>query len=123
MRLNLVSDRNWNYIDRVRLKMEATDCFNFIAASRRFHVYHDTVNWNLYIGQDLSFKCELNNMRDKFAVFGKALLPEKIAPVVVGLVSKDLSRHIWFAIQKGAKVSAVVGNIKPKPSSLLQVRL
>ena len=120
MRLNLVSDRNWNYIARVTLKMEATDCFNFIAALRGFHVYHDTVNWNLYIGQDLRFKCELNNIRDKFAVCGKALLPEKIAPVVAGLVAKELSRHIWFAIQKGAKVSAVVDNIKPKASSLLQ---
>ena len=59
-------------------------------------------------------------MNDKFAVCGKALLPGKIAPVVVGHVAKELSIHIWFAIQKGAKVSAVVDNIKPKPSPLLQ---
>ena len=49
-------------------------------------------------------------MHNKFAVCGKALLPGKIAPVVVGHVTKELSRHIWFAIQKGAKVSTVVDN-------------
>ena len=100
--------------------MATTDCFTFTTALHGFHVYHNTVNWNLYIGQDVSFKCELDNMNDKFAVCGKALLPGKIAPVVVGHVARELSRHIWFAIQKGAKVSAVVDNIKPKPSPLLQ---
>ena len=49
-------------------------------------------------------------MDNKFAVCGKALLPGKIAPVVVGHVTKELSRHIWFPIQKGAKVSTVVDN-------------
>ena len=100
--------------------MATTDCFTFITDLRGFHVYHNTVNWNPYIGQDLSFKCELNNMHDKLAVCGKVLLPGRIAPVVVGHVAKVLSRHIWFAIQKWAKVSAVVDNTKPKPSPLLQ---
>ena len=59
-------------------------------------------------------------MHEKFAVSGKALLPGKVAPVVVGHVTKELSRHIWFAIQKGAKVSAVADKTKPKPSPLLQ---
>ena len=78
------------------------------------------MNWNPYIGQDLSFKCELNNMHDKIAVCGKALLPGKIAPVIVGHVAKKLSRHIWFTVQKEKKVSAIVDNTKPKTSPLLQ---
>ena len=81
--------------------MATTDFFTFITALRGFHVYHNNMNWNSYIGEDLSFKCKLNNMHDKFAVYGKALLPGKIAPVVVGHVAKELSGHIWFAIQKG----------------------
>ena len=100
--------------------MTTTDCFTFITALRTFHVYHDTVNWNPYIGQDLSFKCELNNMHNTFAVCGKALLPGKISPVVVGHVAKELSSHIWFAIHNVTKVSAVVDNTKPKPWPLLQ---
>ena len=59
-------------------------------------------------------------MHDNFAVCGKALLPGKISPLVVGSVAKELSRHIWFAIQKGGKVAAVVDKTKPKPSPLLQ---
>ena len=100
--------------------MATNDCFTFVTALGSFHVYHGTVNWNPYIGQDLSFKCELNNMHKKFAVCSKALLPGKIVPVDVGHVAKELSRHIWFAIQKGTKVSAVVDNTKSKPSPLLQ---
>ena len=78
--------------------MVATDCFTFIAALYGFQVYHNTVNWSPYIEQDWSFKCELNNMHDKFTVCGKALLPGKIAPVVAGHVTKELSRQIWFGI-------------------------
>ena len=89
--------------------MATNDCFTFITALRRFHIYHK-----------LNFKCEFNNMHDNFAVCGKALLPGKIAPLVVGHVAKELSRHIWFAIQKGAKVSAVADKTKPKPSPLSQ---
>ena len=59
-------------------------------------------------------------MHYKFAVCGKGLLPEKTAPVVAGHVAKELSRHTWFAIQKGAKAFAVVDNTKSKPSLLLQ---
>ena len=59
-------------------------------------------------------------MHDKYAVCGKALLPGKIAPVVVGRVAKELSRLIWFAVQKETKVSAIVDNTNPKTSPLLQ---
>ena len=37
-----------------------------------------------------------------------------------GHVAKELARHVWFAIQKGAKVSAFVDNTKPKFAPLLQ---
>ena len=40
--------------------------------------------------------------------------------MTVGHVAKELLRHIWFAIQKRAKLSAVVDITKPKPSPLLQ---
>ena len=43
-----------------------------------------------------------------FALSDSAILPGKIAPVVVGHASKILSRYIWFTTQKGAKVSAIV---------------
>ena len=106
----------WGTISR----KTTTDCVIFITVLHGFHVYHNTVNWNPYIGQNLCFKWESNNMHDKFAICGKALLPGKIVPLVVWHFAKELSRHIWFTIQKGAKVSAVVDNTKPKPLPLLQ---
>ena len=87
-----------------------TPCFKFITALQGFHVYGNTVNWKQYNGQEIVFKCELNNKHDKFAVCGKAMLPGKIASVIVGHVPKEISRYFRFAIQKGAKVSAIVVN-------------
>ena len=64
-----------------------THCFNFITTVLRgFHVYHNTVNWSPFDGQEVAFKCEFNDPYDKFAGCGKAILPGKIAPVVVGHV-------------------------------------
>ena len=71
--------------------MATTDCFTFITALRGFQVYHNIVNWNPYIGDQLSVKCKLNNMHDKFYVCSKALLPGKFAPFVVGHVTRELS--------------------------------
>ena len=48
------------------------------------------------------------------------MLPGKIASVIVGHVPKEISGYIWFAIQKGAKVSAIVVNTEWQPSPLIQ---
>ena len=95
-------------------------CFSFITDLHSFHVYRNTVSWNPCIGQEIYFKCELNSTHDKCAVRSKAMLPWKIAPAVFGHVPKELSKHIWFAIQKGAKASAIVETANPQPLPLLQ---
>ena len=77
------------------MDLSVTHCFNFITALRGFHAYHSTVNWNPCIEQKIFFKREFDNKHDRFAVCSKAMLPGKIAPVVVGYVPKELSRHIW----------------------------
>ena len=41
------------------------------------------------------------------------MLPRKIDP-------QEISRYIWFAIQKGAKVSAIVVNTERQPPPLMQ---
>ena len=99
--------------------MALTNCFSIITAFRNFHVFHNTANWNLRIGQEISCKGELNNEHAKFTVCVSAILPRKIGPAVGGDASKKLSRYIWFTSQKGAKKSAVVDNAKPYPSPLL----
>ena len=69
-------------------------CSNFIIALRGFHAYHNTVNLNPCIEQKYNFKREFYNKHGRFAVGGRAMLPGKVAPVVVGHVPKELSRHI-----------------------------
>ena len=50
------------------MALSIAHCFEFIIALRGYHVYVNAVNWKPYNGQEIVFKCELNNKHDKFAV-------------------------------------------------------
>ena len=84
---------------RLFIKMSITDCFGFNTNLHGFHVYWNIVNGNIYIGQDTSLKCKLNNTYGKFAVYDKAILSGNITLSVVSHIPTKLSRHILFAIQ------------------------
>ena len=60
-----------------------TDTSEFFTGLRGFHVYYNTVNWVLYFGQNIIFKCEYNSKHDRCAVAGKTLLKGRIAPITV----------------------------------------
>ena len=92
----------------------------YFTGLRRFHAYSNTVNWKHHIGQKIFFKREHNNNYDKFAVAGKTLLKVRIGAVTVGDIPRELSRHTWYAIQKGAKFRATAYYTKAKPSPLIQ---
>ena len=94
--------------------------YEFFTALRGFHVYSNTVNWRLYVGQKITFKREHNNPHDRFAVAGKTRLKGKIALVTVGHVPRELARYVWYAIMEGAEFEAVVHQEKEKPSPLVQ---
>ena len=98
----------------------ATHCYQFTTSLRGFHVYYNTVNWEPCIGQKLPFNCECNNPHNKFAVCGKTILPGKLLNSVVGHVPREIARHIWFALQIGATISATVVDSKPRKSPLVQ---
>ena len=97
-----------------------THCYQFTTALRGFHVYYNTVNWKPFVGQKLTFNCERNNPHDKFAVCGKTILPGKLVNSVVGHVPREIAWYIWFALQKGATLSATVVDSKPRKSHLVQ---
>ena len=92
-----------------------TDTFEFFTGLRGFCVCCNTVKWVPYVGQNIIFKCEYNNKRDRFAVAGKTLLKGCIAPITVGHVPRELSRHTWHVIQEGAQFKAMVHNTKARP--------
>ena len=97
---------------------QMTLIYEFTTALRGFHVYR--CEWKPYLNQPIEFKRELDNPYDRFAVAGKAKLPGKLCPVIVGHVPREMSRHIWYAIREGAEFSGVVKLVEPKPSPLLQ---
>ena len=78
-----------------------TDTFEFFTGLKGFHVYCNTVNWVPYVEQNIIFKLEYNNKHHSFDVAGKTLLKLRIAPITVGHVPRELSRHTWYAIQEG----------------------
>lgn len=94
--------------------------FEFFTALRGFHVYCNTVNWEPYVGQKISFKREHNNKYDKFAVAGQALLRGRLGEITVGHIPRELSRYTWYAMAGGAKFKAFVNDAKRRPSPLLQ---
>ena len=94
--------------------------FEFASGLQDFHVYKNTENWRPEKGQELTFHREFDNDFDRFAVAGKTLLPEKLAPSIVEYVPRELSRYIWYALRYGAIITANVKDERPKRSPLVQ---
>ena len=78
------------------------------------------MNWDPYVGQNISFKREYKNKHGRFAVAGENLLKSRIAPITAGHVLKELFRHTWYTMQGGARFEATVHNKKARPSALVQ---
>ena len=76
--------------------------------------------WNPYIDQFLDFRPEWDNGHDDFAVAGYARLPGRPRMSVVGHIPRELSRHIWFALDLGARVTGKIKSDQYRPSPLLQ---
>ena len=74
-------------------------------------------------GQELTFHREFDNDFDRFAVARKTLLPEKLAPSVVGHISRELSRYIWYALRYAAITSTEVKDERPNRLPLVQCGL
>ena len=94
-------------------------CFQVRSAIRGYHVYCNSEGWTPKMGEKISFRREFDNKHDRFAVSAKSSLPGRIAPVTVGHVPREISRYIWYALQKGALISEVI-DASPKRSPLLQ---
>ena len=100
--------------------MQTAQSFCFTTGLRGFHVYSTTKGWKPYLQQKITFKREHNNVHDRFAVSGLTTLRGTLAPVVVGHIPRELSRYVWYALQKGAKFTGEVIAVKAKRSPLIQ---
>ena len=48
------------------------------------------------------------------------MFPGKLAPDIIGHIPREISRHMWYAMAKGADVTARVIDTRPKRSPLIQ---
>ena len=96
----------------------AIGTFDFITGLRGFHVYRDI--WKPSLNQFINFKQEKNNRYDRFAVAGMTILPGTLAASIVGHMPRELSRFIWYAIERGARITATLVSTQAKDSPLVQ---
>ena len=96
----------------------ATGTFDFITGLCGFHVYRDIWKPSLY--QFINFKQERNNRYDRFAVAGMTKLPGTLAASIVGHMARELSRFIWYAIERGAPITATLVSTEAKDSFLVR---
>ena len=94
--------------------------FTFAMGLRGFHVYRNTENWKPVISQDVRFRREENNEKDRFAVGGFVRIPGRPGRVLVGHIPRELSRYVWHALFLGCQFNASVANTHYKPSPLIQ---
>ena len=90
----------------------ATGTFDFIIGLRGFHVYRDI--WKPSLNQFINFKQERNNHYDRYAVAVMAKLPGTLAASIVGYMPCELSRFIWYAIERGAQITATLVSTQAK---------
>ena len=96
----------------------ATGTFNFITGLRGVHVYRDI--WKSSHNQFINFKQERNNHYDRFAVVGMTKLPGTLAASIIGHMPRELSPFIWYAIERGARITATLVSTQAKNSPLVQ---
>ena len=99
---------------------QSSESFCFTTGLRGFHVYSTTKGWKPYLQEKITLKREHDNVHDRFAVSGLTTLRGRLAPVVVGHIPRELSRYVWYALEKGAKFTGEVLTAKAKRSPLIQ---
>ena len=93
---------------------------NIITFQTGLRGYHEYKKIWPYIRQFEEFRQEQENIHDNFAVAWYATLPGIARMCVVGHMPRELSRHIWFALDLGSRVIGKVISEQFRPSPLLQ---
>ena len=85
---------------------------------RGFHYYQK--DWKPSVNDILTFCHEKDNPHDPFAVAIKGKLKSTVAPITVGHVPIEISRFVFFSLERGCNYSAEVLEKKPSRSPLQQ---
>ena len=87
--------------------------FTCLCGLRGYHKYRSV--WTPTIGEELvANKHENHNVRDRYAITAFKLLPGPIHPSVVGHLSREISRFIYYIIIiiHGGRVSCQVIDVR-----------
>ena len=90
-------------------------------ASRGWHVYQKTVWPKPKIGEKVvacKEKGKAALQSDPFSVAWMLKRKDKIAPVVAGHIPREISRAVWFFIEKGGSLSGKVFEERCRPSPI-----
>ena len=85
---------------------------------RSYHVYRSP--WEPVVGEVLQFYQEPDNKHDQFAVALKSSAGVGNESSVVGHAPIEISRILYFALQHGCQLCAIVAESKYYPSPLVQ---
>ena len=104
--------------------------FEIQVASRGWHKYGKTVWTNLKIGELLQAKREANLVAlniDPYSIARMLKRRDKLVPIVVGHIPKEISRFVWFFLGYGGEVKGKVYSQKcqasPIPNGDLEIIL
>ena len=102
--------------------------FSAEVGSRGYHVYHKTSWRNIHLHQHVVVLKEVNNISINVHPYCCRIpikRDDRIRPVTVGHVARELSRFVFYSFQEGGSVTGTAASttprISPKPQGGLEV--
>ena len=95
--------------------------FSAEVGSRGYHVYRETSWRNIHLHQHVVVLKEVNNISidiDPYCCRITIKRVDRIGPVTVGHVPRELSRFIFYFIQEGGSVTGTVASTTPRISPI-----
>ena len=95
--------------------------FSAEVGSRGYHVYRKTSWRNIHLHQHVVVLKEVNNISidiDPYCCRITIKRVDRIGPVTVGHVPRELSRFIFYFIQEGGSVTGTVASTTPRISPI-----
>ena len=100
--------------------------FSAEVGSRGYHICHETSCRNIHLHQHVVVLKEVNNISiniDPYCCRITIKRVDRIGPVTIGHVPRELSRFIFYFIQEGGSVTGAVESTKPRISPIPEVGL
>ena len=95
--------------------------FSAEVGNRGYHIYHETSCRNIHLHQHVVVLKEVNNISiniDPYCCRITIKRVDRIGPVTVGHVPRELSRFIFYFIQEGGSVTGTVASTTPRISPI-----